>query len=118
MTPLRESSPVLSGQRAVTSAHNCTSCNLLRLVWVDTDPRAPGGNQLRMSCTVEKGSRILNWRACISSAPTARNELKSALLLCAVINPVHGVQYYGHVPRLLTDDIELADVSEAFSTLL
>ncbi|GFY11934.1 hypothetical protein TNCV_4974341 [Trichonephila clavipes] len=32
--------------------------------------------------------------------------------------PVHRVRRHGHVPRSLTDGIELGDVSEAFSAVL
>ncbi|GFW85245.1 hypothetical protein TNCV_3249851 [Trichonephila clavipes] len=37
------------------------------MVWVDTDPPAPGGNRIRMSRAVEKESLIANWRiSCVS----------------------------------------------------
>ncbi|GFW32627.1 hypothetical protein TNCV_3678751 [Trichonephila clavipes] len=35
---------------------------LLLKVWVDTDPPAPSGNSIWMTHTMEKGSRIVNWR--------------------------------------------------------
>ncbi|GFX77220.1 hypothetical protein TNCV_1680031 [Trichonephila clavipes] len=43
---------------AGTRAYNCISCNLLRMVWADTNLPVSGGNRLRMS-RVEKGSRIV-----------------------------------------------------------
>ncbi|GFU82530.1 hypothetical protein TNCV_3629961 [Trichonephila clavipes] len=55
MTPSQASSPVLSGQRfpvAGACAHNCTSCNLLHIVWVETDPPAPRGNRPMTVCHV------------------------------------------------------------------
>ncbi|GFU62693.1 hypothetical protein TNCV_1518811 [Trichonephila clavipes] len=47
-----------------TLAHNSSPYNMLRMsmVWVDTDPSAPGSNWIRMSHALEKGSRIVNWR--------------------------------------------------------
>ncbi|GFY06529.1 hypothetical protein TNCV_3523851 [Trichonephila clavipes] len=42
-------------RKADICARNCTSCNLLRMIWVDTDPPATGGNQLRMLRDEEKG---------------------------------------------------------------
>ncbi|GFX17153.1 hypothetical protein TNCV_4266791 [Trichonephila clavipes] len=38
--------------------------NLFHMIWVDTDPPAPGGNRLRMSRAMDKGSQIVNWRIC------------------------------------------------------
>ncbi|GFU92737.1 hypothetical protein TNCV_2892461 [Trichonephila clavipes] len=66
MTPHQGSlaqSSVVNGSPVVsTRACNCTSCNLLHMVWVDMDSSAPEGNRLRMSRTEEKVSRIVNWQ--------------------------------------------------------
>ncbi|GFX65467.1 hypothetical protein TNCV_4735151 [Trichonephila clavipes] len=65
MIPRLASNSALCGQRyscCCTRVRNCTSCNLLRMAWVDTHPSVPRGNRLRMSRAVEKGSRIINWR--------------------------------------------------------
>ncbi|GFV05693.1 hypothetical protein TNCV_2450211 [Trichonephila clavipes] len=58
MTPCRASSPLLNCQPcpvAGTSARNCTLCNLLHMVWVDTYTPAPAGNWLWISSVLEKG---------------------------------------------------------------